>query len=90
MDWLANKIPPLGAYQGFVSGHLISLNKLPRVRPVGLGETWRQFFTKFVLKFMGPEATHACKYDQSCMVMKAVFSGAVHGFQSIWEANSTK
>ena len=40
-------------------GVLISLDKLPGVRPVDVGEMWRQIFAKFVLKVTGPEAIPA-------------------------------
>ena len=73
-----------------MSGHLIALDKLPRVHPVGVGETSRQIFAKFVLEIMGPEATHACKYDYICLGLKAGIDGVVHGVQYIWDNNSTK
>ena len=38
----------------------------------------------------GYDATHECRDDQLCAVFKAGIYGAVHGVQSIWEANSTK
>ena len=69
---------------------LIALDKLPGVRPVGVGETWRQLFAKCVLKVTGPEDTHTCKDDQLCAVLKVGINGTVHGVQSIWDANSTK
>ena len=47
-------------------------------------------FTKFVLKVMISEATHACKGDQLCAGLKAVIDRAVHGVQSIWEASLNK
>ena len=47
-------------------GRLISLDKQPVVRPVGVGETWQHLFDKIVLKVTGPEETMACKDDQLC------------------------
>ena len=43
-EWLSNKSPPLAAYHAFVYSRLITLNKQPGVRPVGVGETWRRLF----------------------------------------------
>ena len=90
MDWLANQSPPWGTYRDLMYGRLIVLDNLPGVRPLGIRETWRQFFAKCMLKFMGPEATHTCKDDQLCMGLKSGIDGAVHMVQSIWYANSTK
>ena len=39
---------------------------------------------------MGPEATHAYKYDQLYVGLKAEIYGEVHGVQSIWDAKSTE
>ena len=63
-------IPPWVAYFEFMSGRLITFEKQPGVCMVGVGETWRCLFTKCMLRFMGPEATSMCQYDQSCAVLK--------------------
>ena len=73
----------------YVYGHLIALDNKPGVRPVSVRETWRQLFAKCFLEVTGPEATHACKDYQLCTVFKSLIDGAVHGVQSIWDANST-
>ena len=46
VDWLANTIPSWVAYQEFMTGCLIALDKLPSVHPVGAWEIWRQLFAK--------------------------------------------
>ena len=73
-----------------MSGHIISLNKQPGVRPFGIGEMWCRLFAKCVLKVTGFELTHACTDGQLCAGSKAEIDRAVHRVQSIWEANSTK
>ena len=60
-------------------GHLIALDKLPRISPVGIRETWCQIFDKCVLKVTVPEATHICKEYHICLVLKAEIDGVVHG-----------
>ena len=90
MDWLANKNPPWEAYHAFISGHLIALDKQPFVFPVGIGENWRFLFAKCVLDFTGTKATNACKDEHLCSRLKAGIDGAAHGFQDIWESNSSK
>ena len=58
VDWLENQNPPWISYQEFMYGCLIALDKIPGVRPAGVGEMWRRFFAKFVLKVTGSKATH--------------------------------
>ena len=60
---MANQNPTWAAYWEFMPGHLISLDKLPGICPVGVRETWRRIFAKCVLKVKGSDATHACKDD---------------------------
>ena len=69
---------------------LIALDKLTRVSRVGIRETWRQRFAKCVLKVTLPEATHVCKDENICAVLKAGIYWKVQRFQSIWDTNSTK
>ena len=78
VEWLSNQIPPWIAYRSLISGRLIALDKLPGVLQVRVGETWRLFFSKCVLKVTGPEATHTCKYDQLVVGLKAGIDRAVH------------
>ena len=73
-----------------MSGCLIALDKIPGVRSMGVGETWRRIFAKCVLKVTWPESIHTCKYDQICSGLKARIYGAVHGVKYIWDANSTE
>ena len=89
MGWLTNGIPPWASYRGFMSGCLVVLDKQPGVRPVDVGETWRRFFAKIVLKVTGPESTMAWHYDQLCSGLKAVIYSMVPGVQDIWDENST-
>ena len=73
-----------------MSGHLIALNKLPRVRPVGVREMWCCIFAKFVLKVTVSDTTHVCRDDHLCAVLKEGIDGAVHRVQSIWEDDLTE
>ena len=88
-NWLDNKIPPWAAYNAFISGCLIALDKQPGVHPVGVRETWRQIFDKIVLKLTGPESIMVCKDDQLYAALKAGINGAVHWVQAILEENPT-
>ena len=70
-----------------MSGWLITLDKQPDVRPVGIGETWRRLFSKIVLKVTVLEATMTCQYGQLCAGLKAGINGAIHRVQALWDKN---
>ena len=59
----------------------IELDKNPGVHPFGVGETWKLFFSKIVLKVTGPEATMACQNDPLCAGIKVVIDGPINGVQ---------
>ena len=84
-NWLANGIPPWAAYCAFMSDILISLEKQPVVRPVGLGETWKRIFANILLKVTGPEAAMVCHDDQLCAGIMAGIDGTTYGVQAIWD-----
>ena len=46
-------------------------------------ETWRQLFTKCVLKVTVPAATNPCKDDNICTVSDMIIYGAVQRVQYI-------
>ena len=54
VGFLEHKNPPWADYWSFMAGRLIALGNKPGLRPVGIGETWRQLFAKCVLKITGP------------------------------------
>ena len=89
LDWWANQNSPWAAYWEFTSGRLIVSDKQPGVHPVGVRETWRQLFAKYVLKVTGPVYTYACKHEQLCTELMMVTNGVVHGDQYIWGDKST-
>ena len=73
-----------------MSERLIAWNNLPGVRPLGVGETWRQIFEKCVLKVTGSEATNTCKDEQICTGLKEGIDGEVQRVIYIWKFNSTE
>ena len=64
VEWLGNGRPPWAAYRALMSGRLITLEKQPGIRPVGVGETWRRLMAKCLLRVAGPEAKAACGTTQ--------------------------
>ena len=87
---MANKNPPWAAYQTYMSGRLIALDKLTGVHMVEAGETWVRLFSKWALNFRGPEDIHACKDYHICARLKALRNGEVHRVKYIWYAKSTE
>ena len=59
-EWICNGQPPWAAYRAMISGRLIALDKIPRIRPVGIGETWRRLLAKCLLRVTGQEAKASC------------------------------
>ena len=89
VGWLANGSPPWESYRSFMSGRLITLDKQPGIRPVGVVETWRHIFEKIVIKVTVLESTMACQDDQLCAGLKVVIDGAIHRVQALWDKNSS-
>ena len=72
------------AYHAFTSGHLISLDKQPGGFKAGVGETWQNLITKYVLRITAANFTNTCKDDQLCAGLKEVIDGAVQIMQFLW------
>ena len=83
--WLSTDSPPWAAYRALMSGRLIALDKMPGIRPIGIGETWRRLFAKSVIEDSGAEVVEACGCKQLCAGLKAGIEGAVHTASSFWE-----
>eukprot|EP00978_Attheya_sp_CCMP212_P037687 scaffold180161_cov59-Attheya_sp.AAC.1 len=62
--WMANEMPPWAAYRAMIASRCVALDKCPGVRPVGIGEIWRQLQAKCLLVAAGEEAKDACSIDQ--------------------------
>ena len=82
---MANGRPHWMAYRALMSGHLIGLNKCPGVRPVGVGETWRQMMAKCVLVVTGAETKESCGTDQLFGFQYAGIEGGIHAVRLMWQ-----
>ena len=77
-DWMDNSSPPWDTYYARIAFHLVSLDKSPGVRPVGILETLRRALTKFVMRAAGEQAKTACGNLQLYKGLEAVIYGATH------------
>ena len=57
---------------------LVALDKRPRVRPVGIGETLCRALAKLVMRAVGDQANKACGSLQLCACLEAGIEGATH------------
>ena len=64
VKWIGNEQPSWAAYRALMSGQMITMEKQPGIRPVGVGETWRRMMAKCLLRVAGPEAKAACGTTQ--------------------------
>ena len=88
--WLANEWYPGDANNALMLGRLIGLDKYPRVRPVGVGETWRQLMAKCVLKVTGQGGNEVCGTDELFGGICAGFEGGIHTMRLVWHHNVQK
>ena len=86
--WLGNGRPPWAAYRALMSGRVIVLDKQPRLRPVGVGETWRRLMTRCLLWVVGLEAKAACRTTHLVGGVEAGIEGAIHSMCFLWEEHA--
>ena len=53
VDWLNNDSPPWAAYQGVMLGRLVALDKLPRVRTMGINEFSLSLLANIIMRDRG-------------------------------------
>ena len=82
--WLANDDVPWAAIRGLLMCREVALDKMPGIRPIGIGDIIRRFIAKCVLLVAGLQATDACGSDQLCAGLKLGCEGAVHGINALW------
>ena len=82
-EWLTNGHPPWAAYRGLMAGRLVALDKLPGVRPVGIGSIFRRLLAKSLIKVIGQQATAACSNMNLCAGLPSGIEGAVHAVRAV-------
>ena len=87
-EWLSNGWPLWATYRALMFGRLITLEKSPGIRPVGIGETWRRLLDKCLLWVSGQEAKASCGTEQLAGGVEAGIEGAIHAARLQWEQHS--
>lgn len=81
---ISNKLYPWASIRALMSCRLVSLDKNPGVRPIGIGQIWRRAMAKCFLAVTAPAATEACAADQLCAGLSAGIEGAIHAATTFW------
>jgi len=82
--WLTNESPPWPAYHTIMAGCLVTLDKEPGVRPMGIGEIYHWLMAKCILAMTGCQATAACDNLNLCAGLQAGIKGTVHAMGDAW------
>ena len=75
---LANTVVPWEDIRAMKAKRLIALNKLPGVRPIGVGEVADRFLGKIMAYVTGDDVRNECNNDQLCSGIKGGIEGAIH------------
>ena len=67
-----------------MSGHLVILDKYPRVWTMGVGETRWRVTTKCMLNMGGQEKKEDFGKNQICGGMEAGIEGEIHAMRFLW------
>uniref|UniRef100_A0A1X7TIP9 Reverse transcriptase domain-containing protein n=1 Tax=Amphimedon queenslandica TaxID=400682 RepID=A0A1X7TIP9_AMPQE len=78
-------VDPQGLYP-FLAGRLIAIDKLPGVRPIGIGEVVRRIIGKAVLSVVGRDILEVTGSDQLCAGQPGGCEAAVHAVRSIFDS----
>ena len=77
-----NSIIPWENISALIANHLITLDKCPGVRPIGIGETLRHVVGKAVCYATRVDVELACGSDQLCGSVRSGIGGAIHTMTS--------
>ena len=71
-----------------MASRLIPLNKMPGLRPIGVGEVLRRIIGKVVMSTLKPDVVKACANSQMCG-HKSGSEAAIHAMKAMYENNDT-
>ena len=75
---MANSSCPRSTYFAIMVSHLVALDKMLGVCPVGIGETLRRDLAKRVMRAAGDHSKMACGNLHLCAGLRHVMEGATH------------
>ena len=76
--------------EAFLACRLISLDKNPGLRPIGVGEVLRRIAGKVVMKVVEEDIKKAAGYLQLCAGQEAGCEAAIHAMHKVFESNETE
>ena len=78
-------VDPSGLYP-LLASRLIALDKLPGVRPIGVGEVVRRLMGRIVLNVVGQDVLEVTGCDQLCAGLPGGCEAAVHSVRQLFES----
>ena len=84
---LCDSIVPWDSIRALVASRLITLDKCPGVRPIGIGETLRRVIEKAVCMATCLDAALVCGSDQLCAGLQVGIEGAIHGTMEMFSTH---
>ena len=85
---LANSIVEWDDIRALKAKRLIALNKMPEVRPVGIGESADRCFEKIMTLITGSDVMEICGSDQLYSGVKSGIEGAIHAISQKFNEHS--
>ena len=70
-EWLSNDIRLWAAVQALTTNRLMTPDKKPGVRPIGIGQIWRRLMAKTVVRIVGPVATEQREASPSLVFLRS-------------------
>ena len=77
-NWLAKCSPQWASYHALIAVHLVTMDKILGVFPVGICEDIRRLTAKLVQAINSHQALEACGSNKLCARLKSSIGGAVH------------
>ena len=87
MSLSLQSIVPLDNVRALVASRLISLDKCPGVRSIGIGETLHRIIGKAVCLATRLDAALVCGSEQLCAGLQAGFEGGIHGMNQLFSTH---
>ena len=84
---LCNTIIPWDDIQALVASHLITLDKCPGVKPIGVGETLHWIINKAICVVIRFDPSLECGSEQLCAGLQSRIEGAIHAMNELFNVH---